>query len=89
MENNITYDETDTIVCGEAQAYFNSLDDEITESQFKLRQDSLRLLMANFGGSNPAQSIYECAHEWSGKQVTTNGLVNYYKTYYNGKHDNT
>ena len=89
MENNITYDETDTIVCGEAQAYFNSLDDEITESQFKLRQDSLRLLMSNFGGSNPAQSIYECAHEWSGKQVTTNGLVNYFKTYYNGKHDNT
>ena len=82
MENNITYDETDTIVCGEAQAYFNSLDDEITESQFKLRQDSLRLLMANFGGSNPAQSIYECAHEWSGKQSTTNWLVSYYKAYY-------
>ena len=89
MENNITYDETDTIVCGEAQAYFNSLDDEITEEQFKLRQDSLRLLMANFGQSNPAQSIYECAHEWSGKQSTTSGLVSYYKAYYNGKHGNT
>ena len=89
MENNITYDETDTIVCGEAQAYFNSLDDEITESQFKLRQDSLRLLMANFGGSNPAQSIYECAHEWSSKQSTTSGLVSYYKAYYNSKHGNT
>ena len=83
MENNITYDETDTIVCGEAQAYFNSLDDEITEEQFKLRQDSLRLLMANFGQSNPAQSIYECAHEWSEKQVSTSGLVSYYKAYYN------
>ena len=85
MENNITYDETDTIVCGEAQAYFNSLDDEITESQFKLRQDSLRLLMANFGGSNPAQSIYECAHDWSGKQSTTSGLVSYYKEYYTNR----
>ena len=85
MENNITYDETDTIVCGEAQAYFNSLDDEITESQFKLRQDSLRLLMANFGGSNPAQSIYECAHDWSGKQSTTSGLVSYYKAYYTNR----
>ena len=89
MENNIAYDETDTIVCGEAQEYFNTLTDEISESQFKLRQDSLRLLMANFGSSNPAQSIYECAHEWSSKQVTTSGLVNYYKAYYNGKHGNT
>ena len=88
MENNITYDKTDTIVCGEAQAYFNSLDDEITEAQFKLRQDSLRLLMANFGQSNPAQSIYECAHEWSGKQSTTSGLVSYYKAYYNSRHGN-
>ena len=85
MENNITYDETDTIVCGEAQAYFNSLDDEITEEQFKLRQDSLRLLMANFGQSNPAQSIFECAHDWSGKQSTTSGLVSYYKAYYTNR----
>ena len=46
-------------------------------------------LMANFGQSNPAQSIYECAHEWSSKQATTSGLANYYKAYYNGKHDNT
>ncbi len=89
MENNITYDETDTIVCGEAQEYFNSLDAEITEAQFKLRQDSLRLLMGRFGQANPAQSIYECAHEWSCKYSTTSGLVNYYDTYYNGKHDNT
>ena len=89
MENNITYDKTDTIVCGEAQEYFNTLTDEISESQFKLRQDSLRLLMANFGGSNPAQSIYECAHEWSSKQSTTSGLVSYYKAYYNSRHGNT
>ena len=85
MPNNITYDQTDTIVCGEAQEYFNSLECEISEEQFKLRQDSLRLLMANFGGSNPAQSIYECAHEWSGKQSTTSGLVSYYKAYYNNR----
>ena len=89
MENNITYDETDTIVCGEAQEYFNTLEDDITESQFKVRQDSLRLLMANFGSTNPAQSIYECAHDWSSKHATTSGLANYYKAYYNGKHDNT
>ena len=89
MPNNITYDDADTIVCGEAQEYFNTLEDEISESQFKLRQDSLRLLMANFGRTNPAQSIYECAHEWSSKQATTSGLANYYKAYYNGKHDYT
>ena len=89
MPNNITYDDADTIVCGEAQEYFNTLEDEISESQFKLRQDSLRLLMANFGSSNPEQSIYECAHEWSSKQSTTSGLANYYKAYYNGSHDNT
>ena len=89
MPNNITYDDADTIVCGEAQEYFNTLEDEISESQFKVRQDSLRLLMANFGRTNPAQSIYECAHEWSSKQATTSGLANYYKAYYNSKHDNT
>ena len=89
MENNITYDETDTIVCGEAQEYFNTLEDDITESQFKVRQDSLRLLMANFGRTNPAQSIYESAHEWSSKQSTTSGRAKYYKAYFNGKHDNT
>ena len=89
MPNNITYDDADTIVCGEAQEYFNTLEDEISESQFKLRQDSLRLLMANFGRTNPAQSIYECAHELSSKQSTTSGLANYYKAYYNSKHDNT
>ena len=85
MPNNITYDQTDTIVCGEAQEYFNNLEGEITEAQFKLRQDSLRLLMANFSQSNPAQSIYECAHEWSSKQSTTSGLVSYYKAYYNNR----
>ena len=89
MQNNITYDETDTIVCGEAQEYFNTLEEEITESQFKVRQDSLRILMAKFGQSNPAQSVYECAHEWSCKYNTTSGLVNYYKTYYNKTQDNT
>ena len=89
MPNNVTYDQADTIVCGEAQEYFNSLDADISEAQFKVRQDSLRLLMSRFGQSNPGQSIYECAHEWSEKQVTTNGLVNYYNTYYNKSHDNT
>ena len=87
MPNNTTYDKTDITVSGEAKAFDNF--GEISEAQFKLRQDSLRLLMANFGSSNPAQSIYECAHEWSSKQSTTSGLVSYYKAYYNSKHGNT
>ena len=85
MQNNITYDETDTIVCGEAQEYFNSLEEDISEAQFKLRQDSLRLLMANFGSTSPATAIYQCAHEWCEKQYTTNGLANYFKAYYTGR----
>jgi hypothetical protein len=89
MPNNITYDQTDTIVSGEAEKVFEKLGNDISEQQFKVRQDSLRLLMSRFGQENPAQSIYECAHEWSEKQCTTNGLVNYYNTYYNGSHDNT
>ena len=88
MPNNTTYDKTNIKVAGDSKA-FEEYGNDITEKQFKLRQDSLRLLMANFGDSNPAQSIYECAHEWSSKQATTSGLANYYKAYYNGKHDNT
>ena len=83
MSNNVTYDQTNTIKIGDAEKAFDVLDNNISEEQFKVRQNSLRLLMAKFGQSNPAQSIYECAHDWSSKQVTTNGLVNYFKTYYN------
>jgi len=48
----------------------------------KVRQEALKILMNKFPKASP-KSIYECAQEWSEKQVTTNGLVNYYKTYYN------
>ena len=89
MPNNITYDQTDTRVNGTSEKDFDELGKELTEDQFKLRQDALRLLMSNFGSSGPTSSIYECAHEWCEKQYTTNGLASYYKAYYNGKHDNT
>ena len=85
MPNNVTYDNTDTIVCGEAQEYFNGLHVDVTESQFKLRQDALRILLANFSSTYPAMAINECAHEWCEKQYTTNGLANYFKAYYTGK----
>ena len=89
MPNNVTYDQADTIVCGEAQEYFNSLDEDISEAQFKVRQASLRLLMANFHQSSPAQAIYECAHDWSTKQSTTSGLASYFKAYYTGRGNNS
>ena len=89
MPNNITYDKTDTRVNGTSKNEFEELGRELTEEQFKLRQDSLRLLMSNFGRTSPATAIYNCAHEWCEKQYTTNGLASYFKAYYNGKHDNT
>ena len=58
----------------------------ITEDQLVLRQRVLLILFKNFGeGKYSNQSIYECADDWCSKQVTTNGLVNYYKAYYTGK----
>ena len=83
MPNNVSYDQTNTRVNGTSEKEFDELGKELTERQLHVRQEALRILMANFGGSNPAQSIYECAHEWCEKQYTTSGLVSYYKAYYN------
>ena len=58
----------------------------ITEDQLVLRQRVLLILFKNFGeGKYSNQSIYECADDWCSKQVTTSGLVNYYKAYYTGE----
>ena len=48
----------------------------------KLRQETLGILLKNFGNSGTNKSIYECADEWCRKQVTTAGLVSYFKAYY-------
>tara|TARA_Y100001963_G_scaffold106584_1_gene147316 strand:- start:279 stop:470 length:192 start_codon:yes stop_codon:yes gene_type:complete len=57
-----------------------------TEEQLDLRQKVLLLLFKNFGeGKYSNQSIYECADDWCSKQVSTNGLVSYYKAYYTSK----
>tara|TARA_B100001250_G_scaffold251086_1_gene215823 strand:+ start:5277 stop:5435 length:159 start_codon:yes stop_codon:yes gene_type:complete len=50
------------------------------EEQVSLRQEAVRILFRQFGNK---EDIYECADEWVSKQVTTSGLVNYYKAYYN------
>ncbi len=57
MPNNVTYDQTDTRVNGTTEKEFEELGKELTEEKFKLRQDSLRLLMANFGSSSPATAM--------------------------------
>ena len=58
----------------------------LTEGQLELRQQVLLILFKNFGnGDYSNKSIYECADDWCSKQVTTNGLVNYYKAYYTSK----
>jgi len=49
------------------------------EDQVSVRQRALTILFKKFGNH---QSIYECADEWVSKQVTTNGIVDYYKAYH-------
>ena len=56
----------------------------------KVRENALKVLLSKFGGqmneSVPKysnKSIYECAHDWvSQGNVTTSGIVSYYKAYY-------
>ena len=58
----------------------------LTEAQLDLRQQVLLLLFKNFGdGDYSIESIYECADVWCSKQVSTYGLVSYYKAYYTAK----
>ena len=46
MPNNITYDQTDTRANGTSKNEFDKLGEELTEEKFKLRQNSLRLLLS-------------------------------------------
>ena len=52
----------------------------MTDEQIIVREQAIKILYKNFGQDD---AIYTCADEWCKKQVTTNGLVNYYKAYYN------
>ena len=56
---------------------------ELTEEQLKLRERVLIILLKEFSGEKSNRAIYACADEWCKKQVSTNGLVSYYKAYYN------
>ena len=50
------------------------------ERQIALREQVIQILYRQFGNRD---DIYECADEWIEKQVTSNGIVSYYKAYYN------
>ena len=64
------------------------MDSEYSEKQLQLRAECLGILLKNYGNINISEAtysnrdIYECAEEWSSKQVTTAGLVAYFKAYY-------
>jgi len=62
------------------QARFLSIEEEKQEEQINLRQRIISILYKEFGNRD---DIYECADEWVEKQVTSNGIVSYYKAYYN------
>ena len=49
----------------------------------ELRQETLTILLKNFGSTHSNKAIYECAEEWTERQPTTSGLVSYFKAYYN------
>ena len=55
---------------------------DYTEATSQLRSIVIRILSAKF---DDYKSICECADDWCSKQVTTAGLVNYYKAYYTDK----
>ena len=54
--------------------------DELTEEKLAQRANALQILLVKF---QDVRSVYECADDWCSKQVSTNGLVSYYKAYYN------
>ena len=54
---------------------------EPATDKMKLRAEALKILMAQFGSDG--KSVYECADEWIEKQVTSAGIVSYFKAYYN------
>ena len=58
----------------------------MTTMDTQIRQQTLTLLLKTFGNTHTNRSIYECADDWGSKQVTTNGLVSYFRAYY-GKYE--
>ena len=55
------------------------------EEKLNLRQKALLILFKEFGNDSKNSDIYSCADSWCETQVTTNGVVAYYKAYYRGR----
>ena len=55
------------------------------EEKLNLRQRVLSILLKEFGKDSNNSGIYSCADSWCETQVTTNGVVSYYKAYYRRK----
>ena len=61
------------------------------DSKLKLRSEALSILLKKYGDIKPGakyslRAIYECADEWTEKQVTTSGIVDYFRAYFS-KHE--
>ena len=54
-----------------------------SKMDLKLREYVLKVLLHEFGNTHSNKLIYECADDWCSKQVTANGIVSYFKAYYN------
>ena len=61
------------------------------DERMDVREKGLSILLKKFGSENKSdgtpryrsQTIYECVHDWvSQGNVTTSGIVAYYKAYY-------
>tara|TARA_B100001079_G_scaffold196013_1_gene169677 strand:+ start:285 stop:476 length:192 start_codon:yes stop_codon:yes gene_type:complete len=50
------------------------------ERKVALREQVIQILYRQFGNRD---DIYECADEWIEKQVTSQGIVSYFRAYYN------
>ncbi len=57
----------------------------MSEEKLKLREETLKILLKNFGDKYSNKSIYECADEWCSKYDITSGLVKYFKAYYSSE----
>ena len=54
------------------------------EEKISLSQKVLGILLKEFGNDSNNSGIYSCADSWCETQVTSNGIVAYYKAYYRG-----
>ena len=62
-------------------------DSKYSEEKLKLRAECLKILLKTYGNINikevtPTRAIYECADEWVEKYVRADGVVAYYKAYF-------